>query len=168
MSEMRDYQKKMLNSEKRIVLCNWDRKTGKSTAVMNKINSIPIWANILLIGYYELGIKLDNVDVINSIDINKIRGKRYDYIFIDDAVFSLSELGELLETTPDVKHIYIMFTNNDIEYIENTTDINKFVDSSIKKLSSEFSIINGNEKNTITREKLLDMILKLQEIKSNK
>ena len=74
----------------------------------------------------------------------------------------------MLETTPDVKHIYIMFTNNDIEYIENTTDINKFVDSSIKKLSSEFSTIDGNEKNTITREKLLDMILKLQEIKSNK
>ena len=37
MSELRDYQKKMLESKSKVVFCNWDRGEGKTRSICEKI-----------------------------------------------------------------------------------------------------------------------------------
>ena len=48
MSELRDYQKKMLESKSKVVFCNWDRGEGKTYSICEKIFNID--GKVLYIG----------------------------------------------------------------------------------------------------------------------
>ena len=199
MSELRDYQKRMLKSKKKIVICNWKRGSGKTTAVNRKIQELSYKYNdsvhILFIGLNVNNIA-KNVEYLNynkSLDYetfsNSVRGCRFDYIIIDgnDYVNNSIIINNIYKAMINmhVKQIFIMQSdeNNVIDYISDDDNLNNdydikrdmmkalvnnsvdnFKELAIKKLLIEFSKIEGTEKNTLTREKIIDMVLKLKEI----
>ena len=199
MSELRDYQKRMLKSKKKIVICNWKRGSGKTTAANRKIQELSYKYNdsvhILFIGSNINNIA-KNVEYINynkSLDYgtfsNSVRGCRFDYIIIDgnDYINNSIIINNIYKAMINVhvKQIFIMQSdeNNEIDYISDDDNLNNdydikrgmmkalvnnsvdnFKELAIKKLLIEFSKIEGTEKNTLTREKIIDMVLKLKEI----
>ena len=200
MSELRDYQERMLKSKKKIVICNWKRGSGKTTAVNRKIQELSYKYNdsvhILFIGSNINNIA-KNVEYFNynkSLDYgtfsNSVRGRRFDYIIIDgnDYVNNSIIINNIYKSMINVhvKQIFIMQSdeNNVIDYISDdynnlnndydikrdmmkalvNNSVDNFKELAIKKLLIEFSKIEGTEKNTLTREKIIDMVLKLKEI----
>ena len=199
MSELRDYQKRMLKSKKKIVICNWKRGSGKTTAVNRKIQELSYKYNdsvhILFIGSNINNIA-KNVEYLNynkSLDYgtfsNSVRGCRFDYIIIDgnDYVNNSIIINNIYKAMVHayVKQIFVMQSdeNNVIDYISDDDNLNNYYDIkrdmikalvnnsvdnfkelAIKRLLIEFSKIDGTEKNTLTREKIIDIILKLKEI----
>ena len=158
MREMRDYQEKMLNSNKRIVMCNWDRQTGKTYSILEKItktnlNRIAIITPIDAIKYNKyIGDLLEYEFNYNNVVKNKysvivddkeiytynydynMRGLKYfDGIFFDEYIPSSYELRyKIYPILKENGKIFIMFTNNDIEYI--TDKENKKDKTSLEKI----------------------------------
>lgn len=201
MSELRDYQKRMLKSKKKIVICNWKRGSGKTTAVNRKIQELSYKyndsAHILFIGLninmHDIAKNVEYLNYNKSLDYgtfsNSVRGSRFDYIIIDgnDYVNNSIIINNIYKAMINmyVKQIFIMQSdeNNVIDYISDDDNLNNdydikrdmmkalvnnsvdnFKELAIKKLLIEFSKIEGTEKNTLTREKIIDMVLKLKEI----
>jgi hypothetical protein len=229
MSEMREYQQKMLNSKSEIVFCNWERGKGKTEAIFEKMiyNILKARGNLLYVSQtvcsnnifrnkmesfmkeIKQGKVKDNKfpylcnimnEYIEDIDTNKnnthiklkkdneytniiystiddilkgsIRGCKLNIVFFDECIPTSDMIKNLKEL--GVKQIIIMTTlfedNNEVEFITDYESFDKsgFYDKQIEELMIEFEKIPKTEKTTITREKILDMIEKLQRMKTNK
>lgn len=205
MSEKRVYQDKMLNSKKEIVICNWERGTGKTYSILNKAmycdkkcayfsynegmtiknhvnNIVKEEEKIQIKPFYEFentsqrtilkrfkdgirGIKLE-MYYFDPNNVDKLRGlKDFRYAFFDECFPSESILRAL--RIIGVEQIFIMMTNDNVEYINNrnSTKIENFYDNQIEELMIEYSDVSKTEKTTLTREKILQQIHILQEMK---
>jgi hypothetical protein len=214
MSEKRVYQEKMLNSEKEIVICNWERQEGKTYSIFRKIMKNKNGKYLYISPFNPIALKdcfkeytyneKDNIKLYKSLrdkdfiefnNGNKIevfyikpntqfRGCRnIEIAFFDECYINKEYIDSILKPM-DVKQVYCMITNGNIEYIDSrqikteqekmkecyriaSKDqlMNNFIDASIVKLINEFSLVPQNEKTTLTRNSLLDMIMKLQTLR---
>lgn len=114
---------------------------------------------------------------------SNFRGSRNIKIAFCDEYYPSKEFIDTILKPIDVKQVYIMMTNDNMEYIDSRNDIEKdfmkkcskiasnknsmndFIDSAIVKLVYEFSLIAQTEKTTMTRNSILDMIMKLQSLR---
>lgn len=214
MSEKRVYQDKMLNSKKEIVVCNWERGDGKTYSVFKKIMEdkngkylyISPFEPIKLRKCFEeyiqkekdgiksvkdsrdkIFLEYNNGNVLEVFYIKpntQFRGHRNIKIAFSDECYLDKYYIDTVLKPMDVGQVYIMITNNRIEYIDSKqikTEqekmkeclhiatkgqmMNQFIDASIVKLVNEFSLLPQNEKTTLTRNSLLDMMIKLQSLK---
>ena len=188
MREMRDYQEKMLNSNKKIIICNWDRGKGKTYSIIrkiknNKINKAVIVTNLkksiveeeIKEIYTDKIIKIIHPDSLN----NDFKGNsNIDAIFFDEYIPSSKEINYLIEPTLKQNgQIFIMFNYKNIEYIEDeedyvdkntkTKEFNKYevIDKQIQELYEEYISIEKTEKTTIRRDKVLMQIRMLEDMK---
>ena len=202
MSEMRDYQEKMVKSKKDITICNWDRGEGKTWCIFKDIIGlgegrfiyVSNYNHKVLTKYFEeyahnnefiyrimiandfIKIKYNNkrevvVYLSNSNQINNgLRElKDIDKVYYDEAFPSSEEIDFLksLGRQGLVPKIYIMMTNDNIEYIEHREDNNNFYDFQIQELMNEYANTPKRENTTMTREKILQQIKMLQDIKGD-
>lgn len=214
MSEKRVYQDKMLNSEKEIVICNWERGDGKTYSIFKKILQdkngkylyISKFTFMALQDYFKEYVN-ENNNILSYCNLSKdktiiefkngntiqvyyikpsseFKGQRNIKIaFCDECYIDKIYIDTILKPM-DVKQVYMMFTNDNIEYIDsrkiNTEQetmkkcfniakydktMNTFIDANIIKLIDEFSKVPMNEKTTMTRNSILDMIGKLQALR---
>lgn len=114
------YKETFMNSNKKIVMCNWKRGTGKTSTAIDKALKNSEKDKIIILSksskekYKELS---DRVYAFYYTNVDHIRGKKCDYMIIDDYMPSSTEL-EMITPCVD-KQIFIMFTNSEMEYIEN-------------------------------------------------
>jgi hypothetical protein len=212
MSEKRVYQNKMQNSNKEVVVCNWERGDGKTYSIFQKIIEekngrfiyISPFEECTLRDYFNEYIHTNNEkDLIklfknsrdrlylefnngNVIEVflmkpsSNFRGSRNIKIAFCDEYYPSKEFIDSILKPMDVKQVYIMVTNDNMEYIDSRNDIekdfmkkftkiasnkesmNNFIDGTIVKLIYEFSLVPQTEKTTMTRNSILDMIGKLQ------
>ena len=196
MSEKRVYQDKMLNSEKEIVICNWERGDGKTYSILNKImsngggkylyispfnNSLGLQHCVKEANYYvkSCNISRDKItitdiedEVIEIFCINpntQFRGQRnIKMAFCDECYIDKTYIDTILKPM-DVKQVYMMFTDDNMEYIDsrNSSKVENFYDKQIEELMIEYSNIVKNEKTTLTRENILKQIKVLQDMKKD-
>ena len=191
MREMRDYQEKMLNSNKKIIICNWDRGKGKTYSIIKKIKNNKINKAVIVTNfkksiveeeikkikeiYTDKIIKVTQSDSLN----NDFRGiSNIDAIFFDEYIPSSKEINYLIEPTLKQNgQIFIMFNYKNIEYIEDeedyvdkntkTKEFNKLevINKQIQELYEEYMSIEKTEKTTIRRDKVLMQIRMLEDMK---
>lgn len=144
MSEMREYQQKMLESKgKGIVLCDWDRGKGKTYSIANfiakNINfNRPL--KILIVGNYDcreiailLRRKLERKISINGFDIvyHGVKGITVSS-FNDSKKYILADIVTTLniEKTRGMEIDYALCD----EYIPSSNELNMFYNSGAKKV----------------------------------
>lgn len=200
MREMREYQQKLLKSESKVVMCNWDRGKGKTYSIIQKIlQESGNWVFITKTCHSKQAMIYDELaKVLKDIGLgyvlrtnnNKIEliivdnkainiyfensntfrnGIRYDYIVFDDEKIDLEIIREV-KFNKGFKQVIITTTTDDFQYISDRAEpinINKaeWIDKQIKELMIEFSKIRKDERTTITREKILEMIRKLEDLR---
>lgn len=155
MSELRDYQKKMLKSKSKVVFCNWDRGAGKTRSICEKIirsegkclcisdsnnyNRVikeileeKTDVKIIKSSYQEIGLwfrgKSIYIAFANLKDLGNCMGSRYDNVFFDDVIPNKGVLDNII--MPMVSNqVYIMKTiieGYTFEYIgSDKTKLNK-------------------------------------------
>jgi hypothetical protein len=104
---------------------------------------------------------------LDDLLIHYSRGQRNIKIaFCDECYIDKLYIDSVLKPL-DVKQIYMMFTYDNVEYIDsrNSSKVENFYDNQIEELMIEYSNITKNEKTTLTREKILQQIHILQEMK---
>ena len=84
MSELRDYQKRMLKSKKKIVICNWKRGSGKTTAANRKIQELSYKYNDS-VHILFIGANINDIKIIGRYDHN-VTGDKPPYIFWGDGI----------------------------------------------------------------------------------
>lgn len=202
MSEMREYQQKLLKSERKIVMCNWDRGSGKTHSIIQKmLQECGNWVFITRTCYSKQALirdelikflKSKNIDYYITVKNNEIvliivndkaihiyfessntfrNGIRYDYVVFDDDKVDLDVIREV-KANRGLKQIIITTTMDDFEYISDerinvfNIDKDEWINQQIKELMIEFSNIRKDERTTITREKILEMIKQLENMKN--
>lgn len=190
MSELREYQRKMLNSKKNVVICNWKRGSGKTFACLEKIlddnvievlfitNNVSASKSILEQELINRGYSIaNNVNKNNIIifsyksiifhtmnNVDLIRGSHhFDVVIFDDCV--PDKIDDIMKYN---SQIYMMFSNENLEYIcddNEKIDKSKFKEESINKLMEEFLSIEPSDKNTMRRKDILFMLKELQNMK---
>jgi hypothetical protein len=200
MSEKRVYQEKMLSSEKEIVICNWERQKGKTYSIFRKIMENKNGKYLYISPFNSIALKdcfkeytykrkdtiklykssRDN-DSIEFNDGNKIevfyvkpntqfRGCRNIKIaFFDECYINKEYIDSILKPM-DVKQVYCMITNDNIEYIDsrqikNDFTTKEFYDIQIKELMEEYAETPKNKNTTLSRENILKQIKVLQDMK---
>lgn len=147
MSELRDYQKKMLESKSKVVFCNWDRGEGKTRGICEKIirsegkclcisdsnNYNRVIKEILeektdikivKSSYQEVGLWFRGKSIYITFaklkDLGNCIGARFDNVFFDDVIPNKDVLDNII--MPMVSNqVYIMKTiieGYDFEYID--------------------------------------------------
>lgn len=190
----RVYQEKMLNSKAKVVFCNWNRGDGKTYSIFRKIREEHIQKSIYVsksnnkalgscfkryIERNEYNIKIDKnikismdfgrdieiicLNAINDYDIRCL--KDIEYIFFDEYIPTERELDLLKILNP--KQIYIMTTKEGMECIDNINIVNptNFYDTQIQELMIEYQNTPKRENTTMTRDKILQQIRMLQNMK---
>lgn len=118
----------------------------------------------------KITLKYKHEETIEVFCVNpnsEFRGQRnIDIAFCDEYIPNKLYIDSVLKPI-GVKQIYIMLTNDNIEYIDsrNSRKVENFYDNQIEELMVEYSNVPKNEKTTITREKILQQIHILQEMK---
>ena len=199
MSEKRIYQEKMLNSEKEIVVCNWERGEGKTYSIFRKIMEnkngkylyVSPFSGRTLQDYfkelclaeteniknfsnskeftkieYKNGDKLEVYYSLFNSDNNNIIGKRnIGMAFYDECYPNKDTINKILKPI-DVNQIFIMMTNDNIEYINSRKafDCQGFFKQQIEELMMEYSNLSKTQNTTMTRENILKQIKALQDM----
>lgn len=200
MREMREYQQKLLKSESKVVMCNWDRGKGKTYSIIQKIlleggnwvfitktchSKQAIIYDELAKSLKDIGLGYDLRANNNKIELRIVDGKainiyfensntfrngiRYDYIVFDDEKIDLEIIREV-KFNKGFKQVIITTTTDDFQYISDKAELinidkAEWIDQQIKELMIEFSKIKKDERTTITREKILEMIRKLEDLR---
>lgn len=86
--------------------------------------------------------------------------------FCDECYLDKQYIDGILKPM-DVKQIYFMLTNDNIEYIDsrNSTKVENFYDKQIEELMIEYAETDKNRNTTLTRENILNQIKVLQDMK---
>lgn len=185
-SELKEKVKEIIESDKRIVICDFDRGIGKTTAsliIANKLvskgNTVTILygnKNMLKCAIYNsvssCGSAIDKRIILKTVD--KIKDlKPTDYIIFDD-VYDVYNKEEIENYSKMCGKIIVFSTfkyNKDIDIIRYSKDdllnsykpskeilLEDFKKQEIQKLMKEFSEIPNIENTTMTRERILNMI----------
>lgn len=112
----------------------------------------------------------DSIEVFISNTSDNFRGERnIDIIFCDEYFPSKDSIESVLKPM-GAKQIFIMMTNDNIEYIDsrNLINIDNFYNKQIEELMIEYSNISKTEKTTLTRENILKQIKMLQDMEVGK
>ena len=192
MREEREYQQKMLNSKKGMVICNWKRRSGKTDSIVQKILSEKEGRFLILanhVGYMtdciESGInpnisirrKQMQSEITHEVDgklmyiiikdnsaiIEKNVMNNLDLVFYDEYIPNGKEIDSL--RSMGAKQIYVVMTDENIEYIDGVSE-EDFYDKQINKLKEEFDNTANKENTTKTRESLLNMIERMERLKT--
>ena len=154
-------QKKLLNSESKIVLLNGDRACGKTCGIVGKaLKTGGKW--IFVTKYRDATFR-----IINEAIIDEIRGMGgIDYLVLDGIAEFNREIYNCLKY--QVKQV-ILSSNEDLDIeVINMVGTKKNEESrkvqELKKLMKEFSLIPNAENTTKTRQVVLDMIMKIKEM----
>ena len=150
---MNKWQEKMLESDKRIIICNWGRGKGKTQAIFNKIirqdsgvfvyfninKATRDWFKFVFKEYFEdncygkIAIYPDKIIcsfdngteyeiLLLGTNIESIKGyKKIDMVFYDDCFPDIESFESILENI-HVKQFYVMFSNSNVEYIDDNYD----------------------------------------------
>lgn len=156
MSELREYQSRMLKSKKKIVMCNWERGDGKTWSIAqdiirgsvgNYVYCSRISGDYILSDYIELKYKTDCL-------VDKIVAKRdgVKIKFIDDlgtkTILFISKF-EGIRNVSDIKCIYfdeIMPNEDEIETIKKYHPNARIV---IMMTNDDIEYIEHKKKNSI-------------------
>jgi len=186
MSEMRVYQEKMLNSKKEIVVCNWERGEGKTYSIFRKIMENKngkylyispfepralqdyfreyVYEENILIKLHKcsrdkISIEFNNGDILEVFCYkpnNEPRALRNISITFFDEYYPSKEYIDSIVKPKDVIQIFIMMSNNTIEYIDSRTNKitrSNFCDIQIEELMIEYAETPKNKNTTLSREK---------------
>lgn len=150
---MNKWQEKMLESDKRIIICNWGRGKGKTQAIFNKIirqdsgvfvyfnvnKASRDWFKFAFKEYFEdngcgkiaiypnkIACSFDNGTeyeiLLLDTDIESIKGyRKIDMVFYDDCFPNTESFRDMLRDIY-VEQFYVMFSNSNIEYIDDNYD----------------------------------------------
>lgn len=142
MSEMREYQQKMLKSKSKIVLCNWNRGKGKTYSIADFINekiNFNKHISILVVGNSKhktsviLQEKLEKV-----VDCSKceVRGVGFDKIIISGIEGNMKynlvniTITSNIENSRGIKVDYVLCD----EYIPSSNELSMFYNSGAKQV----------------------------------
>jgi len=198
MSEMRVYQEKMLNSKKEIVVCNWERGEGKTYSIFRKIMENKngkylyispfepralqdyfreyVYEENILIKLHKcsrdkISIEFNNGDILEVFCYkpnNEPRALRNISITFFDEYYPSKEYIDSIVKPKDVIQIFIMMSNNTIEYIDSRTNKitrSNFCDIQIEELMIEYAETPKNKNTTLSRENILKQINVLQNMR---
>jgi hypothetical protein len=120
---------------------------------------------------YKDGNRIE-VYYINSNNKDRTIGRRnIDMAFCDECYPNKEYIDSILKPM-DIKQVYIMITNDNIEYIDSRKskefNYQEFFKQQIIELMIEYSKIVKNEKTTMTRENILKQIKILDDLRSGK
>jgi hypothetical protein len=207
---MKEYQEKMLSSNKKIIMCNWERGDGKTYSIVEKLKQlkgkaliVSNYGNVIMdkLQEYCKNEELTNifkptyVKIIDKDDITLetifckpcdirndlewVRGQKFSYVFFDEYMPSSHEIKRLHQMLW-IKQIYIIFTDNDMEYIdsrnyknktktyvEHRKEFNTWAMTQVESLMKEYSEVPKNSNTTMTREKILSMISNIGRIRED-
>lgn len=198
MSEKRVYQDKMLNSKKEIVVCNWERGEGKTYSVFRKIMEnkngkylyISPFEPRTLQDYFKeyvyaekekfklykvsrdkIYIECNNGDVLEIYcykpNVEPKELKNIKIAFFDECYPSKEYIDNVIKPK-DVEQIFIMITNDNIEYIINSQNkvfnYREFFEQQIQELMFEYAGMHKDKTTTLTRENILKQIKVLQDM----
>ena len=153
MSEMREYQQRLLKSESKVVLCNWERGNGKTYSIISKIlQEGGDWVFITQTYYskqniiygelskilrgrnlsYSLKINNNKIEliIVNDKTINIYFESSYAFrnrIRYDYVVFDDEKIDldliREIKTNRDFKQVIITTTMDDFEYISDKQEV---------------------------------------------
>lgn len=178
---------KIIKSDSRIVVCDWDRCLGKTTASIIIANKLVKDGKTVTILYRNKNILrctiANNISIDNRVvlkTIGEIKGLNpTDYVIYDDVNNVYNNKNELEYFSKMCCKIIVFstFKYNDVEIIKYSKDdllnsnkpydeitLEDFKKHEIQKLMKEFSSIPNTENTITTRERILNMIQTIKEM----
>lgn len=166
MSEMREYQQKLLNSDKKIVMCNWERGNGKTHAIMQKIlQSEGNWVFITNTVHSKQNLMYDKISqALKSYGkgfVLETRGNMIALTFVcEKKIHIYFENANTFRY--GIKYDYVVFDDEivDIEVIRQAKTIRGLKQIIIATTDEDFEYIDDGNNLTIDKENWIEQQIK--------